>query len=339
MKAIRLNQRGQIEIVELPKPALAKDDDVLIRITSAGICAADLEIIEGRHPFATPGNILGHEFGGVVEAVGAAVQHVGVGDKVSVDPVCACGQCHACAIGKPNVCEHLQTMGVHRNGGFCEYVCVDADHVYRFADQSISEKLLGVVEPYSIGAQNNSRANVSSADTVLVIGAGAIGLCALQDAKRRGARVIVTDLYESRLHRAESMGADIAIASRKTDIDNILKAATDRHGPDVVIITASSSSLIEDSIRYVAAGGRIVVVGLSQQPCRVNQADLVGKEISIFGSRLSSRLFGYVVEGFDNRSYAPELLVSHFFPPDAFLEAITLIRTQPESTCRVVLTF
>lgn len=320
-------------------PSISRDDDVLIRVTSAGICTADLEIIAGVHPFAKPGNVLGHEFGGIVEAVGASVQRLSVGDKVAVDPVCSCGTCHACRIGKPNVCRNLQTMGVHRDGGFCEYVCVREEHVHRFADQSIRETLLATVEPYSIGAQNNHRAGVSAADTVLIIGAGAIGLCALQDARRRGARVIVTDLYESRLRRAEAMGADISISSKKADMDGILRSITDQHGPDVIINTAGDPALVEACVRYVAAGGRIVIVGLSTQPSQIRQSDIVGKEISIFGSRLNTRLFDYVISGFDDGSYNPDLLVSHFFPLTAFNSAIDLIRAQPESTCRVVLTF
>ena len=339
MKAICLNRQRKVEMLDLPKPELSGDDDVLIRVTSAGICTADLEIIAGTHPFATPGNILGHEFGGIVEEIGASVSGLSVGDKVTVDPVCACGHCHACAIGKPNVCANLRTMGVHRDGGFCEYVCVDAGRVYRYADQSISEKLVGLAEPYSIGAQSNSRAGVAARDTVLVIGAGAIGLCALQDAKRRGARAIITDVLEPRLRRAEAMGADMCIVSKKADMGGIIHAATGGVGPDVIILTVSDPLQLEACLRYVSAGGRIVVVGLNSRPSAVSQAALVAKEITLCGSRLSSRLFGYVLEGIDEGSYRPDLLASHFFPPDRFLDAVDLIRREPESTCRVVLTF
>lgn len=327
----------QASLIDISKPEISRDKDVLIRITSAGICTADIEIIRGIHPFARPGHIIGHEFGGIVEAVGVAVDNLSPGDKVTIDPVCSCGVCHSCKINKPNVCRNLETMGVHRDGGFCEYVCVDASRVYRFRNQQIDERLLGVAEPYSIGAQNNSRANVGSGDTVLILGAGAIGLCAMQEARRRGARTIITDLYESRLHRARDMGADVTVFSRKHGMHEIIAGITENNGPDVIINTAGYPHSVEDCMQYIAYGGRIVIVGLSTQPSHIAQADIVGKEVSIFGSRLNTRLFPYVVEGFDSGAYNPEQLVSHFFPLAAFADAVSFIQENPEEVSRVVL--
>ncbi len=339
MKAILVTTDRKVQITDVPKPVLKSDHDVLIRITSAGICKADLEIIEGIHPFAKPGNIIGHEFGGIVEEIGKNVTTLSPGDKVTVDPVCACGHCHSCKIGKPNVCRNLKTMGVHKNGGFCEYVTVDASQVYRFQNQQISETLLGVAEPYSIGAQNNQRASVSKQDTVLILGAGAIGLCALQDAHRRGARTIITDMIEKRLLLASKMGADVCICVKDRDPFEAIIAETDGNGPDVIINTAGYPHSVEDSLKWIAYGGRIVIVGLSTSPSMISQAEMVQKEVSLFGSRLSTRLFGYVTEGFDNGSYQPELLVTHRFPAERFEDALAQIRNHPDETARVVLTF
>ena len=339
MKAMKLTDDRRVLLTDCPAPEIQRDVDVLIRITSAGICTADLEIIAGTHPFARSGMILGHEFGGIVQAVGAGVQTLRPGDKVTVDPVCSCGHCHSCEINRPNVCLNLETMGVHRDGGFCEYVCVDQERLYRFENQSISEKLLGVAEPYSIGAQSNARAAVTAQDTVLVLGAGTIGLCAVQDAKRRGAHVIVTDLYKSRLSRAASMGADVVIGVKKHGMEDVISYMTQFNGPDVIINTAAYANSMGDCMQYIAYGGRIVVLGLSTQPSQIAQASITGKEVTLLGSRLSNRLFGYVVEGFDKGHYLPDKLATHFYPLAQLNEAVEQIRCSPDTVGRVVLTF
>ena len=192
---------------------ICNQHDVLLRITSAGICAVDLAIAAGTHPFAKAGMIMGHEFGGIVEQTGASVSALKAGDKVTVDPVCACGACHSCGLGRPNICRHLETMGVHRDGGFADFFVVDQSRVYRYQNQDLDTTLLGVAEPYSIGAQTNMRAGVTTRDFVVVLGAGAIGLTAMQDAKRRSAKVLVVDLIDARLERAAQMGAIVRCAA------------------------------------------------------------------------------------------------------------------------------
>ena len=167
MKAVYVNEAHRLEIVDLPKPEITRDDDVLIRITSAGICSSDLEIAAGVHPFARYPMIIGHEFGGIVEQVGAGVTHVAAGDRVTVDPVTSCGKCHSCLQGKPNVCLHLATMGVHRDGGFAEYAVVPEKNVYVFRKLGIDPSILGLAEPYSIGVQTNFRGGTRKGDRVM----------------------------------------------------------------------------------------------------------------------------------------------------------------------------
>lgn len=192
MKAVYVNEAHRLEIVELPKPEIRHDNEVLIRITSAGICSSDQEIAAGVHPFARYPMIIGHEFGGVVEAVGAGVSRAAVGDKVTVDPVTSCGRCHSCLRGKPNVCLHLAIMGVHRDGGFAQYAVVPEQDVYVFRSPDVDVSLLGLAEPYSIGMQANFRAGTRKGDRVMVLGAGPIGICAMQEARWRGAEVTMT---------------------------------------------------------------------------------------------------------------------------------------------------
>ena len=339
MKAVYITKEHKMEIRELPKPDIRQADDVLIGITAASICACDSEIAEGSHPFAGTEMILGHEFGGIVEAAGSAVTDLKPGDKVCVDPVTSCGKCPSCRRKRPNICLSLQTMGVHRNGGFTEYVCVSRKQVHAYRDQTISNELLSLAEPFSIGAQTNYRAGTGSLDKVVVIGSGAIGLCAMQAARMRGAAVMMTDVIENRLSRARDMGADLTADVSRKDFHKTVMDFTDGQGADVIINTACVAGSMEESIAAAAYGARIVTVGLVSYPSQIPQSELTKKELDIYGSRLSTRLFPMVVDGIDRGKLTPDRLVTHRFHFTEIEKGFEIIKTQPQNVCKVVLTF
>ena len=207
MKAIKVTKPFEVEIVDVPNPEITSDTDVIVRVTSGGICGSDIGIYNGTNSLATYPRIIGHEFGGIVTEVGKAVTSVKPGDKVAVDPVVSCGHCYACSIGRHNVCSTLEVMGVHRDGGFSQFVKADEANIHLF-HKDFDESLLGLVEPFTIGMQINNRGQITKDDKMLIMGSGPIGICALQVAKQRGAKVIMTDLVEERLKKAVSMGAD-----------------------------------------------------------------------------------------------------------------------------------
>ena len=144
MKAIKVIEPFKVEIVDVPKPVIERKDDVIIRITSGGICGSDIGIYNGTNSLATYPRLIGHEFGGIVTEVGEAVTAVKPGDKVAVDPVRSCGHCYACRIGRHNVCSTLEVMGVHRDGGFAEYVSAPEANVHIFQND-FYEYYLGLV--------------------------------------------------------------------------------------------------------------------------------------------------------------------------------------------------
>lgn len=339
MKAVYVNEAHRLEIVDLPKPEITRDDDVLIRITSAGICSSDLEIAAGVHPFARYPMIIGHEFGGIVEQVGAGVTHVAAGDRVTVDPVTSCGKCHSCLRGKPNVCLHLATMGVHRDGGFAEYAVVPEKNVYVFRKPGIDPSILGLAEPYSIGVQTNFRGGTRKGDRVMVLGAGPIGICAMQEARWRGAEVAITDLLDSRLQRAAAMGADHTINAGETDPAAWCQAQYGGDGADVVINTVGNAASLAQSIQLAAFGGTIVSVSLDKRPAPISQAEITKKELTIAGSRLNLHHFGHVVEAIESGAFQPELLRSHTFHFTEIRKALALIREHPELVSKVALSF
>nr|ELR5174246.1 alcohol dehydrogenase catalytic domain-containing protein [Providencia rettgeri] len=141
-----------IEERSVPEPT---ENQVQIKVRLAGICGSDSHIYRGHNPFAKYPRVIGHEFFGVIEKVGSSVDSKRIGERVSIDPVLSCGHCYPCSIGKPNVCETLEVLGVHTDGGFTEYVNVPAANAYTIPD-SISDECAVTVEPYSIAANVTS---------------------------------------------------------------------------------------------------------------------------------------------------------------------------------------
>lgn len=339
MKAIFVSRQQGLQIVDLPKPEIQQDTDVLIRITSASICSSDLEIAAGTHPFAKYPMILGHEFGGIVEAVGTAVSGVHVGDLVAVDPVTSCGHCHSCLRGKPNICLNLATMGVHRNGGFAEYAVVPSENVYVFHRGAIDPGIVGLAEPYSIGVQINHRAAVQKGDNVLILGSGPIGICAMQEAKYRGAHVVMTDLIPERLNLASRMGADLTLNAAKEDIPARILEQFSGNLADVVINTVGTPATLSQSVEMAAFGGTIVNISIDNRPATISQAEITKKELTIVGSRLNNRHFTHVVKNIEDRYFQPELLKTHTFHFTDIQKGLDLIVRHPEQVEKITLRF
>ena len=339
MKAVYVSEQHKLEIVELPKPEIKKDDEVLLRVTSAGICSSDLEIAAGIHPFARYPMVIGHEFGGVVEAVGDRVSKVRVGDKVTVDPVTSCGQCHSCQRGKENVCLNLATMGVHRDGGFAQFVVVPEQNVYPFQKSDMDESILGLAEPYSVGVQINFRAQVSGRDRVLILGSGPIGICAMQEARFRKAEVSMIDLIDQRLDRAKRMGANYTVNASTEDVMAWAAEQYGGCGADVVINTVGTPDSMLQAMELVAFGGTIVTVSLDKRATPIQQSEITRKEMTVVGSRLNLHHFAHVVENMEAGWFRADLLRSHTFHFTEIQKALKLIHDHPEEVCKVALRF
>lgn len=338
MKAIKVIEPFKVEIVEVPKPEIKKDDDVIVKITSGGICGSDIGIWNGTNSLATYPRLIGHEFGGVVAEVGIGVTKVKVGDKVAVDPVISCGHCYACTIGRHNVCSTLEVMGVHRDGGFAEYVIADENNIHKF-HVDFDESLLGLVEPYTIGVEINNRGQIHKGDKVLIMGSGPIGICTMQVAKRNGASVMMTDLVKERLDKAKSMGADETVLISEENLEERIAAFTNGEGIPVIVDTVCIPSSLEESVKLACPAGRVVVIGLKDRPSQITMADITKKELSIVGSRLNCNCFDEVIAGFEDGSLNPEQLKTKAFNYKDIMEALTLIKEHPQDVLKIVLQF
>ena len=210
------------EEISMPEP---KSDEVIIKVMACGICGTDIHIFEGDEGAAQtpPGTVLGHEFSGVVTSVGAGVNSIHIGDRVTVDPNKLCGNCYFCRSAIGHFCENIVGIGTTVNGGFAEYCAVPQSQVYKIADTTTFEEA-AMAEPVSCCMHGIDLCDIRTDDTVLIIGCGMIGMIMLQLAKIAGAaKLIVIEPEEEKLEFAKKLGADICINPISEKAEDVLK--------------------------------------------------------------------------------------------------------------------
>lgn len=314
------------------------EGEVLMRVQRAGICGSDLHIYHGSNPFAKYPRIIGHEFAGVVEQVGPGVTAYAPGDHVVADPVVSCGHCYACRAGRPNVCGELEVFGVHRDGGFRNRVVLPLANVVKVSNE-IPFAVAALAEPFAVAANVLSRTGISADDSLLIYGAGTVGLTVLQVAKISGARVIMADIDEARLERAKSFGADMVVNSRSQSVPEAVAGEHDGLGPSVVIDGAGVPALLEEACRLASPAARIGVLGFSPAPCNVSQQEIVKKELTVVGSRLNRKFIPQVVEWLESGKLKPAAMITQTYAADDARAAFELIEKDPGKTVKVQLAF
>ncbi|HKM61397.1 MAG TPA: Zn-dependent oxidoreductase [Acidisphaera sp.] len=338
MVAIAVSSPGVLEVTRQSEPVPPGPGEVLVRVERAGICGSDIHIFHGSNPFARYPRVIGHEFAGHVVAVGSGVEELASGDRVVIDPVIACGHCYPCRVGRPNVCSNLEVLGVHRDGGFRDYVAVPAANCVAIPPD-LPIEIATLAEPFSVAANVLSRTGVDAGDTVLIYGAGTVGLTVLQVARLHGARCIVSDVDAARLERARGYGAAVVLDPRSTDVPAAVRTENDGLGPTVVIDGAGIPSLLEEACRLISPAGRIGLLGFSPAPCNVSQQQIVAKELSIVGSRLNRRFIPQVVQWLAEGKIKPAAMITQTIPASEARAAFELIEKEPQRTIKVHLDF
>ena len=255
-----------------------------------------------------------------------------------VDPVVACGHCYPCRVGRPNVCAKLQVFGVHRDGGFRDRLVVPEGNAI-LVSAGLPFAIAALAEPLSIAANVLSRTGCTAEDTVLVYGAGTVGVTVLQVAKLFGARCLVADPDAARLERARSFGADVTLQSGVDDIPAAVADELDGLGPSLVIDGAGVPALLAEACRVVAPAGRIGLLGFSPEPTPVVQQLIVSKELTLAGSRLNRRLLPQVIEWLEQGRLQPAAMITQTFAATDARAAFDLVENEPERTIKVQLAF
>ena len=311
--------------------------EVRVRMRHAGICGSDLHILHGSNPFVVYPRVIGHELFGIIDAVGNGVAKARVGERVAIDPVVACGSCYPCSIGRRNVCRTLQVIGVHRDGGFSEWMCAPSPNAH-VVPAAIPDADGALIEPFAVAANVTSRTGVFANDVALVYGAGPVGLTVLQVLKGvHGVRVIVADRLDERLDLARACGADAVVNTARESLPEALERLAIEGAPTLIIDAVCHPSILEEAIRIASPAARIGLLSFAAQPSAIVQQEVTRKELSLIASRLNSSMFPRVIEWMQRGLIQPSRLVTHRVALRDIAQAVALIEGDPRHVCKVML--
>lgn len=283
MKAVVLEKPGEFRNIQIGAPRAPGAGEALVRVHRVGICGSDLHAFRGTQPFFNYPRILGHEMGVEVLELGEGESSVAPGDHCAVLPGVACGRCIACRRGKTNCCVELKLLGVHMDGGMCERLIVPTSNL--FPSKKLTLEQLAVVEPLCIGRHAVRRAAPEAGDTVLIIGAGPIGLAVAQSVPRNAGALIMMDISDERLAFAsEKLGVRHTVDGRGDALAEVTRILGGELATIVFDCTGSKQSM-EASLNYMAHGGKLTFVGLFPGDFSFNDPLFQRRETTLMSSR------------------------------------------------------
>ncbi|TGG93410.1 zinc-binding alcohol dehydrogenase family protein [Natronospirillum operosum] len=282
MKRVVCKRPGEMALETAEKPSPGKSE-VLVGIKRIGLCGTDIHAYSGNQPYFKYPRVLGHELAGVVESVGEGVTAVEPGTTVYVMPYIECGECIACRKGRTNCCTNMSVLGVHKDGGMCEYLSVPQSHVIKAEGLDLDQ--LALVECMAIGAHAVRRADVQPGTTVAVVGAGPIGMGIVQFAKARGARVIVVDMNQDRLKFCQKTLGAAATIPGDSDVAAELDKLTNGDFPEVVFEATGNPKAMMAGFKWTAHAGKYVLVSVVNADITFNDPEFHKRELSLLGSR------------------------------------------------------
>jgi 2-desacetyl-2-hydroxyethyl bacteriochlorophyllide A dehydrogenase len=281
MRAVVFDSPNRVALKQVPYPQPAPDQ-VVVRVMACGLCGTDRHLYHGDFPAHYP-LIPGHEFSGTIAQVGSAVMNWHVGDRVIVDPNIACGECYFCRNAQINHCLNHAAMGVTQDGAFAEFVAAPAHNVYAIGnDLSFAEAAM--VEPLSCVVYGMRRLQLLNGDTVLIFGAGPIGLMLMQCCKHGGASsVTIVDTDDQRLAMARPLGATWAINVRE---QNAWLTEIAPYGFAAVIDATGVPSVVESSVPRVKSGGKLLLFGVCPEDAKISISpfEIYRRDLSVIGT-------------------------------------------------------
>lgn len=318
MKALVLEEYNRLVYKEMPDP-VAGPGDVLVKVEACGICGSDVHGLDGSTGRRIPPLIMGHEAAGTIEALGPGVEGWGAGERVTFDSTIYCGRCWHCRRGEINLCDNRRVLGVscgdyRQHGAFAEYVVVPARVLYRLPD-AIGFEQATMVEALSIAMHGVSRITVQLNDTALVVGAGMIGLLAVQVLKAAGCgQLIAVDLVPERLELASRLGADVVVNPEKTDPKEEVLALTSGRGADIAVEVVGISAAIQAAVSGLRKGGSLVLIGNISPKVDLPLQAVVTRELSLYGSCASRGEYPACLDLIARRTVDVEALISASAP-------------------------
>lgn len=327
MGAVVYHRGGDMSWDQVPRPVIQDATDVVVRVDAVTICGTDLHILGGDVPEVTPGRILGHEAVGTVVAAGAAVSTRGVGDRVLISCITACGSCDYCRVGRYGLCQGGGgwILGHTIDGTQAEYVRVpyaDRSTYLLPADVTDEEALmLADIAPtgYEVGVRNG---RVQPGDTVVVVGTGPIGLSAIQSARLFSpARIVAVDRAPARLDAARHFGADATVDVTKDDPQARVQELTDGLGADVAIEAVGTPATFELCTRLIRPAGRVANVGVHGEPATLHLEQLWPRDVTITTGLVDTSSTPNLLRLLREHVLDTKQFVTHRFALQEFVEA------------------
>lgn len=348
MTAVRLHGPSDMRVEQIPHPGPPGPGEVLLRITAVGICGSDLHSYKdariGDVALQSP-LVLGHEFAGVIEAVGSGPDNLdgnfhslAPGLRVAVDPAQPCWHCEMCELGQPNLCLHLHFCGSYPDhGSLCQWLHMPTRSCFPVPD-SLDDASAAMLEPLGIAIHAIDLAKIRVADSVAILGAGSVGLFILQLARLSGAQpIFVSDKFPWRLEAAQHYGA-IPINCDQTDPVKAVLSATHGRGVDVSIEAAWADHSVQQAAEMARLGGRMVIVGISENDrLELKHSTVRRKGLTIRLARRMKHTYPRAIRL--ARSGAVDLLsvVSHRFPLEKAPEAFVMNAAYQDKVVKVMI--
>ena len=297
MKAIKFAEPWNVACVEQPMPE-PKEGEALIKICCAAVCGSDIGAFRGTNGLVSYPRVIGHELSGEIVSIpdDPALNPKGLkkGDRVCVDPYIYCDHCYACSIGRTNCCTSLHVLGVHVDGGMCEYFCHPANLLNKLPD-GMSYEMGALAEPLTIALHGVHRGGLKSGEYCAIIGAGPIGLYAGMVAEAYGAHAIIIDLVQERLDFAKKMGIEYTVNGKEEDVVAKVMEITGE-GAQLVMECSGANVMSRQSLDLVCHAGRITFTGWPKKETSLPTDLITRKEIDIRGARTSAGEFEEALE-------------------------------------------
>ena len=318
MKAAVLYGPRDLRVESTREPRL-EPGEAIVRVASAGLCGTDYSIFTGDRPVDYP-RVMGHELVGRVDAVAADVTTVRPGARVVVEPNYGCGRCPLCLEGNRNLCLSRRAIGIDVDGGFAELMRLPARCCWPAPDGAETDALL-LTEPLAVVVRAVDRGAPRRGESAAVVGAGSLGLLALQVLRARGARVLVVSRTSRRFALARGLGAEATHATADGALVETARRFSGREGVDLVVETAGTADAVTHALDLVRPGGRVVVTGLPHESTPVPFFSVVRREITITGSMIYQDEFGEALRLVASGAVRTRPLITHRFGLDRIGDA------------------
>jgi L-iditol 2-dehydrogenase len=340
MKAFVLQQPHDLRLEERPIPTIDRDE-ALVRVRRVGVCGSDVHYWDrGRiGPVVVRGPmILGHECAGEIVEIGEDVADLRVGDRVTLEPGVPCGRCEYCRAGHYNLCPDVVFFATPPvDGAFCEYVAHPATSCYRLPDE-VSFEEGAMCEPLSVGVHAVRRAGIGLGDSVLITGAGTIGLVTLMAAQAAGAAAtIVTDVQPNRLALASELGATATADVRSQDATALVQDVTQGRGADAGIECTGVSAAMLTGLMSVRSGGTLVWVGMTDDEYTIPAVVAIRRELDIRGIFRYHHTYPAAIDLIATDRAEVARLITHRFPLDDLPEAMETAHTGRDGAVKVMI--